>query len=172
MSTANTSQTRDRLAVLLEEPLAAVGFDLEGVELSNVGKRRLLRVAVDKDAGVTMDDIAEATREVGRVLDDSEVMGERAYTLEVSSRGVDRPLTLPRHWRRNHGRRVEVRRTDREPVVGRIVGADDRSARLDVDGDEHQVGFDEVTKALVQVEFKPPGGPSGQAGPGPRSTEG
>ncbi|MGH3411838.1 MAG: ribosome maturation factor RimP, partial [Marmoricola sp.] len=106
MSTANTSQTRDRLAVLLEEPLAAVGFDLEGVELSNVGKRRLLRVAVDKDAGVTMDDIAEATREVGRVLDDSEVMGERAYTLEVSSRGVDRPLTLPRHWRRNLGRLV------------------------------------------------------------------
>ena len=61
----------------------------------------MLRVAVDKDGGVTLDDVADATREVNRVLDGSDVMGEQPYTLEVTSRGVDRPLTLPRHWRRN-----------------------------------------------------------------------
>ena len=91
----STEQTRDRLAGVLTDPLAAVGLDVEAVELTPAGKRRLLRVAVDKDGGVTMDDIADATKEVSRVLDESDVMGEHPYTLEVTSPGTDRPLTLP-----------------------------------------------------------------------------
>ena len=98
----STDQTRDRLAEVLTEPLAATGLDVEAIDLTPAGKRRLLRVAVDKDGGVTLDDIAEATKEVSRVLDArSDVMGEQPYTLEVTSRGTDRPLTAPRHWRRN-----------------------------------------------------------------------
>ena len=76
--------------------------------ITPAGKRRILRIAVDKDGGVTLDEVAEATREVNRVLDESDVMGEQPYTLEVTSRGVDRPLTLPRHWRRNADRLVKV----------------------------------------------------------------
>ena len=93
----NAADTRDRLAEELTGPIDALGLDLEAVDLTSAGKRRVLRVAIDKDGGVTMDDIADATREVSRVLDDTSVMGEQAYTLEVSSPGVDRPLTLPRH---------------------------------------------------------------------------
>ena len=80
-------QTRDRLAGVITDPLAAVGLDVEAVELTPAGKRRMLRVAVDKDGGVTLDDIAEATKEVSRLLDDSDVMGEQPYTLEVTSPG-------------------------------------------------------------------------------------
>ena len=146
-------QTRDRLAGVITDPLAAVGLDVEAVELTPAGKRRMLRVAVDKDGGVTLDDIAEATKEVSRLLDDSDVMGEQPYTLEVTSPGIDRPLTLPRHWRRNEGRLVKVTLAGGETVTGRVVSADDQRATLDVDGTEREVAFADVGKAKVQIEF-------------------
>ena len=148
-----TDQTRDRLAEELTEPLAATGLDVEGVDLSQAGRRRVLRVAVDKDGGVTMDDIADATREVSRVLDGSDVMGHHPYTLEVSSPGTDRPLRLPRHWRRNKGRLVKVALSDGRALTGRITDADDTAARLDVEGTEQVVPFADVAKAKVQLEF-------------------
>ena len=156
------SDTRDRLADRLTDPIGALGLDLEAVDLTSAGKRRVLRVAIDKDGGVTMDDIAAATREVSRVLDETDLMGQQAYTLEVSSPGVDRPLTLPRHWRRNVGRLVKVTFTDadREPgsrrdeITGRITSSDDDAAVLDVDGAERRVEYDAVKKARIQIEFK------------------
>ena len=150
----STSDTRDRLAAELTGPIDALGLDLEAVDLTSAGKRRILRVAIDKDGGVTMDDIADATREVSRLLDDTNVMGAQAYTLEVSSPGVDRPLTLPRHWRRNTGRLVKVTYADGEPVIGRITATDDGGAVLDVEGTEHRVAYAAVKKAKVQIEFK------------------
>jgi len=152
MSTHAT--TRDRLADQLTSPVNALGLDLEAVDLSSAGKRRVLRVAIDKDGGVTLDDIAEATREVSRVLDEDDVMGQQAYTLEVSSPGVDRPLTLPRHWRRNAGRLVKVTLHEGDPVTGRVTSSDDDAAVLDVEGDERRVPFTEVKKAKVQIEFR------------------
>ena len=117
MSARSTPDITDRLAGLLAGPIEALGLDLEAVDLSRAGKRSVLRVAVDKDGGVDLDDIAAATGEVSRVLDDSDVMGQSPYTLEVSSPGVDRPLTLPRHWRRNAGRLVKAALVDGE--IGR-----------------------------------------------------
>ncbi|WP_414689847.1 ribosome maturation factor RimP [Nocardioides sp.] len=149
----STDQTRDRLAGVLTDPLSAVGLDLEALELTPAGKRRLLRVAVDKDGGVTLDDIAEATKEVSRLLDESDVMGVQPYTLEVTSPGVDRPLTHPRHWRRNKGRLVKVKCRDGSTVTGRIAGNDDDAASLDVDGTERRVAFADVAKAKVQIEL-------------------
>jgi ribosome maturation factor RimP len=149
----SNDETRDRLAEVLTEPLAAAGLDVEAIEITPAGKRRMLRVAVDKDGGVTMDDIAEATKEVSRVLDGSDVMGEQPYTLEVTSPGTDRPLTLPRHWRRNAGRLVKVAARDGAGVTGRILRSDDQSATLDVDGQEQTVAYADVTKARIQIEF-------------------
>lgn len=149
----STSDTRDRLAAELVAPLQALGLDLEGVDLSAAGKRRVLRVAVDQDGGVTMDEIAEATREVSRVLDEGDLMGERAYTLEVSSRGVDRPLTLPRHWRRNVTRLVTVSLVGEDEVTGRLLAADEEGADLDVGGSPRRIVFADVARAKVQIEF-------------------
>jgi ribosome maturation factor RimP len=146
-------QIRDRLAGVLTEPLAAVGLDVEAIEVTPAGKRRLLRVAVDKDGGVTLDDIADATKEVSRVLDASDVMGEQSYTLEVTSPGTDRPLTLPRHWRRNRGRLVKVALNDGRALTGRITGSDDARAVVDVDGVTEEVAYDAVSRAKVQIEF-------------------
>ncbi len=153
MSTPRQDATRDRIEAELVDPLLALGFDVEAVEVTPAGKRRVLRVAVDKDGGVTLDDVADATREVSRVLDESDVMGEMPYTLEVTSRGVDRPLTLPRHWRRNADRLVKVTRADGSEVTGRITTSDDTAATLDVDGRQHEVAYADVAKALVQIEF-------------------
>ena len=160
MNVSGTPDITDRLAGLLAEPIEALGLDLEAVDLTKAGKRSVLRVAVDKDGGVDLDDIAAATGEVSRVLDDSDVMGGGSYTLEVSSPGVDRPLTLPRHWRRNASRLVKVTLTGGEEVTGRILGADDEGAELDIDGSRRRIGFDEVSKARIQIEFKRPSGGS------------
>lgn len=151
-------QTRERLVEELTPPLLQMGLDLEVVELTPAGRRRVLRVAVDKDGGVTMDDVAEATKEVSRVLDASDVMGEHPYTLEVTSPGTDRPLTLPRHWRRNIGRLVKVTTRDGGTTTGRILAEDGDSVSLDVDGTERALALDEVAKAYVQIEFNRPAG--------------
>jgi ribosome maturation factor RimP len=148
------ADTRDRLAEELTAPIGALGLDLEAVDLTSAGKRRVLRVAIDKDGGVTMDDIADATREVSRVLDETDLMGAQAYTLEVSSPGVDRPLTLPRHWRRNTGRLVKVVLREGDPVTGRITSTDDDGAVLDVEGTQRRLEYAEVKKAKIQIEFK------------------
>jgi ribosome maturation factor RimP len=153
MSTPHQDATRDRIEAELVDPLSVMELDVEAVELTPAGKRRVLRVAVDKDGGVTLDDVADATREISRVLDDSDVMGEMPYTLEVTSRGVDRPLTLARHWRRNQDRLVKVTLADDTTLTGRIIASDDVSATLDEDGTRHEVAYADVAKALVQIEF-------------------
>jgi ribosome maturation factor RimP len=133
--------------------LAELGLDLEAVELTPAGKRRVLRVAIDKDGGVTLDDVAAATGAINDSIDSSDAMGEQPYTLEVTSRGVDRPLTEPRHWRRNRSRLVKVTLTDGSVVTGRIGESDDEQASLDVDGTSHAVPYADVKRALVQIEF-------------------
>lgn len=143
----------EAISAALAAPLAALSLDVEAVEITPAGKRRVLRVAVDKDGGVTVDDVAEATRAINGVLDESEVMGEHPYTLEVTSRGVDRPLTLPRHWRRNRDRLVKVTLADGAAMTGRVEESDDEQVTLDVDGNACEVAFADVKKALVQIEF-------------------
>ena len=153
MSNTRTDEKRERVAQALTDPLAALGLDLEAVELSAAGKRSVLRVAVDKDGGVTMDDVTDATRAVNEVLDASNVMGDQPYLLEVTSRGVDRPLTLPRHWRRNEGRLVKVTLVEGGVVVARIGASDDEKVSLEVDGEQRELPYADVSKALVQIEF-------------------
>lgn len=147
----------DLLSGTLTAPLAGLGLDLEAVEITPAGKRRLVRVAVDKDGGINLDDIAEASREISRALDESDVLGEQPYTLEVTSPGVDRPLTLPRHWRRNLSRLVKVTTADGTTTIGRISEAGETHVVLDVDGESREVQLSEVRKARVQVEFTRPG---------------
>jgi ribosome maturation factor RimP len=143
-----------RLEAALADRLRALGLDIEAIELTPAGKRRVLRIAVDKDGGVTLDDVADATRAVDEVLETSDIMGEQPYTLEVTSRGVDRPLTLPRHWRRNEGRLVKATLVEGGQVTGRIGASDEDGVALTVDGAERRLAYAEVAKALVQIEFK------------------
>jgi ribosome maturation factor RimP len=142
---------------MLREPLAQNGLDLEDVEISTAGRRRLVRVLVDKDGGVTLDEIADATHVVSGLLDQAEdVLGEAPYTLEITSPGIDRPLTQSRHWRRNVDRLVKVRPRDGQPFTGRILQAHEDCAVLDVDGTKQELPYADVAKAVVEVEFNRP----------------
>jgi len=104
-----------------------------------------------------MDDVADATRAVSTLLDESDMMGTQPYTLEVSSRGVDRPLTLPRHWRRNAGRLVKVTCADDSTLEGRIGDSDEDpdsgAVTLVIGGEEHRLPYADVRRAKVQIEF-------------------
>jgi len=142
-----------RLAELIEPVTAAAGLDLESVRMSVAGKRRLLRIVVDGDHGVSLDDAADVSREISAMLDGANALGEVPYTLEVSSPGVDRPLTEPRHWRRAVGRLVKVKVTGEGAVEGRVLAADADGVTLDLAGGQRQLGYAELGAGSVQIEF-------------------
>lgn len=143
----------DRLEGQLASCINQLGFDLEHLDLTPAGKRRVLRVAVDKDGGVTVDDIADVTRAVSELLDESDSLGSLPYTLEVGSRGVANPLTLPRHWRRNTGRLVHVTLSDGTTREGRIGASDEESTEMITSAGTSRLPYDEIEKALIRVEL-------------------
>jgi ribosome maturation factor RimP len=146
-----------RLTALLAPVVSATGADLEDVGVSKAGKRNVVRVVVDRDGGVSMDDVADLSRVVSDALDaldeaEPDALGA-SYVLEVTSPGVDRPLTAPRHWRRNVTRRVTVALREGSSLSGRVVSADDDAVVLDVDGTQRTVRLDEIARGTVEVEF-------------------
>lgn len=154
----------ERIVGLLEPAVAALGMDLEGVKITSAGRRRLLRIVVDADGGVSLDDMALASRELSATLDRAAAMGEASYTLEVSSPGVDRPLTEPKHWRRAVGRVVSAPLRSQPgtsatapdaTVTGRVAGADSSGVRIDVDGASREFGYSELGPGRIQIEFAP-----------------
>jgi ribosome maturation factor RimP len=144
---------RDELLRALEPVVSQGGFDLEDVVVTPAGKRRLLRVIVDRDGGVDLDDIAEVSTTVSATLDRSSVMGGAPYVLEVTSPGVDRPLTERRHWRRAQDRLVKVGIAGVGDRTGRVVAVDDGGVVLDVDGSEIRAPWADLGPGRVQVEF-------------------
>ncbi len=147
-----------KLANLIEPKLCALGLELDGLEVIPAGKRCVLRVIVDGDGdegtGLTMDDIATATRAVSAVIDDSDAVGKNPFTLEVSSRGVSRPLTRPAHYRRNVSRLIKIVRVSGETVKGRIVGADEHRVVVDHGSSQVEIEYSDVKKAMIEVELK------------------
>jgi ribosome maturation factor RimP len=146
-----------RLTEVLAPVVEMTGADLENVDVSKAGKRSVVRVVVDRDGGVSMDDVADVSRAVSDALDALDEAEPGAlgpsYVLEVTSPGVDRPLTAVRHWRRNVGRLVTVALHDGPNVTGRITSADDEALVLDVDGSEQRLAMADVVRGTVQVEF-------------------
>jgi ribosome maturation factor RimP len=153
----------ERLHALASDVVAAHGYDLEDLSVTAAGKRSVVRVLVDKDGGVTLDDVADVSRALGAALDaadeaEPDLLGD-TYVLEVSSPGVDRPLTEPRHWRRAVGRLVTASLRDGAPVTGRVLRADESGIALDVDGTEQVLAPTDVVSGAVQVEFSRKGTP-------------
>jgi ribosome maturation factor RimP len=142
-----------RVRAVIEPVIEQAGYDLEEVNVSRAGRRHVVRVLVDTDGGINLDDVAVVSREISAALDEAEERGGEVlageYQLEVGSPGVDRPLTLPRHWRRNRGRLVAV-----NGLTGRVVGVDDAGVTLDVDGATRALTFAELGAGKVQIEFK------------------
>jgi len=138
---------------VIEPVIEQAGYDLEEVAVSRAGRRHVVRVLVDTDGGINLDDVAVVSREISAALDEAEERGGEVlageYQLEVGSPGVDRPLTLPRHWRRNRGRLVAA-----GGLTGRVVEVNDAGVVLDVDGVTRELTFAELGPGKVQIEFK------------------
>ncbi len=148
--------SRDALLRVLEPVVVSAGFDLEDLDVTPAGRRRVLRVVVDRDGGVDLDDIADVSRAVSTALDDSDAMGGTPYVLEVTSPGVDRPLTERRHWRRARGRLVLATLAEGAPVTGRVLDVDEAGVTVDVDGTARVLPWESLRRGVVQVEFSRP----------------
>ncbi|MCU1682527.1 MAG: ribosome maturation factor RimP [Amycolatopsis sp.] len=144
-----------RLEPLVAEAVTAAGFDLDSLEVQQAGRRQLVKVVVDGDDGVGLDEVAEISRAVSAVLDEHEDVLADAYTLEVTSPGLDRPLAKPRHWRRAKLRLVRVTPVAGAEFVGRVGRSGDEGARILVDGELRDLDYAQVAKALIEIEFKP-----------------
>jgi ribosome maturation factor RimP len=157
--TARTPQ-RQQLIELISPVITAAGYDLDDLSVTAAGRRSIIRVSVDGDHGIDLDAVATISRTISEVLDDDSDGASFAgpYVLEVSSPGVDRPLTEPRHWRRATGRLVTVD-VEGQPLTGRIVTVDDRTVVLDVDGAQRSLPMVGLGPGRVQVEFSRPGEP-------------
>ena len=155
-------------------PIAELGLIIEDVAVTPAGKRRLVRIWLDRDLSgldpadessvvdpLSLDEVAEATRAISAALDASDAAGDAPYVLEVGSSGVDRPLVEPRHFRRNVTRLVEVWLSEGagDPIVGRLVAAGPAEATLLVEATKNEpetelrIPYADVARAQVQVEF-------------------
>lgn len=157
----------DQVRAAVSDALGDGGVTVEDVVIHPAGKRRLVRVTLARDvealaaqdhtsmvAPLSLDEIADSTRAVSEVLDDGELMGQAPYTLEVSSSGVDHPLTTPAQFRRNVGRLIRLDRTDDTHVEARLVAAGPDWVLLE--GSPDPIALDTVHQARVQVEFSRP----------------
>ncbi|MGO4341918.1 ribosome maturation factor RimP [Phycicoccus sp. Soil748] len=175
---------KDQIRPAVEGPLAALGLLVEDVAVTPAGKRRLVRIWIDRVLEATdgptttatdplsLDEVADATRTIGDALDEADAMGEQPYTLEVTSPGVDRPLTEPRHYRRNITRLVTLTPLEGAPVTGRLVSADDEGVTVEVPATKktpartEQHPYSALSRAAVEVEFSRPGAAPGPANDG------
>lgn len=142
-----------RLRETLDPVVGGAGYDLEDVVVTAAGRRSVVRVVVDRDGGVDLDAVAAVSRVVSDALDAGDVMGEASYTLEVTSPGVDRPLTEPRHWRRAVGRLVRAPVRGGGAVTGRVVDAGTDAVTIETEAGRRVVSYDEIGAGRVQVEF-------------------
>lgn len=139
---------------VLEPIVSAAGFELDSLDVRATGRRHTVTLVVDSDTGVGLDDIARLSRAAADELDRNEHLIGGSYTLEVTSPGIDRPLTGPRHWRRAHLRLVAVRRHDGGTMTGRVGPAGAESVVLLVDKRLVELPYADVAHAAVQVEFR------------------
>ncbi len=145
---------REQILQILEPIASNMGLDLEDIEIKSAGKNSIVQVSIDKDGGINLDEVAQISNQISEALDAKKVLGEKPYTLEVGSPGIDRALTLPRHWRRNNGRLVKIN-FGSNSEIGRIIESDDEKVSLEVKGKIRSINFDKIDKAFIQVEFNP-----------------
>ncbi len=144
----------NNLTELLSPVITKAGFILEEVTVTPVGKRRLVAVVIDReDTNPSLDEVTVVSKEVSAVLDNYSQMGEMPFTLEVTTPGIDKPLVLPRHWKKNIGRLVKITPKQGEKYVARIQGFTDNQITLELKNESLIVSLSDIAKAQIEVEF-------------------
>ena len=140
----------EEIAVAITPAIEAAGCYLEEVTLTPAGTRKIMTVIVDGDTNLSLDQVTAVSKEVSAIVEALPALGDTPFTLEVTSPGVDRPLTNPRHWRKNHGRLINVTLHDEKSVKGRIGD----STEIDVEIDSVKIAYAAIKRALIEIEFK------------------
>jgi ribosome maturation factor RimP len=144
----------NNLIELLTPVVTQAGFVLEEISVTPIGKRRLVAVVVDReDKNPSLDEVTVVSKEVSAILDNYSQIGEMPFTLEVTTPGIDRPLTLERHWRKNIGRLVKITPKVGEKYIGRITAITDEKVTLEVKGKESDLLIRDISRAQIEVEF-------------------
>jgi ribosome maturation factor RimP len=142
---------------LISPAVTEAGFFLEEVLIASPGSHRIVTCVVDGPTPLNLDQVTVASRVISELLDTAEFMGDTPFTLEVTSPGVDRPLTQPRHWTKNLTRLIKVTLSDGASITGRLTEFDEVSAKLveNIKGriKEHTVAFADIKRAVVEIEF-------------------
>jgi len=155
----NTETTVDKAKVLLEPLLEAEGYELVDIEYKQEGGRWILRLFIDKPAGVNLEDCVHLTSVVGPFLDVEDFIPQE-YNLEVSSPGLNRPLTKPQHFVQVLGKKIRVKakkpqgRPPRQVFKGRLENVSQTAVELDMEAaGKMWIEFSEIAKANVEYEF-------------------
>ena len=144
---------KEEISELVTPAVVGAGFYLEDVEVLNAGKSRVITCIVDGDIPLNLDQVTVVTKAISALLDEAAFLDETPFTLEVTSPGVDRPLTLPRHWRKNQDRLIKIVLTNGEVIEGRITSSDEITVTVAGKKDESVVAFADIKRATVEIEF-------------------
>jgi ribosome maturation factor RimP len=141
---------KEEISAAITPALSDLGFYLEDMTITSAGRRSMLTVIVDGDTHLSLDQVTVATKAISEIVENIQSLGQAPFTLEVTSPGLDRPLTKPRHWRKNIDRLVKIVLSDGKEIKGRVKDATEISATVD----EQAVNFSDIKRATLEIEFK------------------
>jgi len=141
---------KEEISAAITPALSDLGFYLEDITITSAGRRSMLTVIVDGDTHLSLDQVTVATKAISEIIENIQSLGQAPFTLEVTSPGLDRPLTKPRHWRKNIDRLVKIVLLDGKEIKGRVKDATEISATID----EQVIKFSDIKRATLEIEFK------------------
>jgi ribosome maturation factor RimP len=141
---------KEEISAVITPALSDLGFYLEDITITSAGRRSMLTVIVDGDTHLSLDQVTVATKAISEIVENIQSLGQAPFTLEVTSPGLDRPLTKPRHWRKNIDRLVKIVLLDGKEIKGRVKDATEISATID----EQVIKFSDIKRATLEIEFK------------------
>jgi len=148
---------KDQISELVTPAVSDLGFYLEDVHVATPGSHRIVTCIVDGDASLNLDQVTSVSRVISELLDEAPFMGETPFTLEVTSPGVDRPLTQPRHFAKNVDRLLKIIKLDGGEITGRILSNTDKDVTLTVtvkkEIREEVITLADIKRAVVEIEF-------------------
>ena len=141
---------KEKIAAALAPIIEASGNFLEDLSITTAGKHRILTVVIDSEKHLTLDEVTVVTKSLSEIVENLSEIGDLPFTLVVTSPGVERPLTLPRHWKKNLGRLINIVLNDGTLINGRIG----ESTQSEVTVAQKKINFADIKKATIEIEFK------------------
>ena len=140
----------EEISAVITPAINALGFYIEDVTITSAGRRSLITVIVDGDTHLSLDQVTVATKAISEIMETISAVGDNSFTLEVTSPGLDRPLTKARHWQKNINRLIKVVLLDGSEIKGRIKNVNEVSATVD----EKNINYSDIKRATLEIEFK------------------